>query len=178
MSSGFYEQLTDSEAYEACLARNLATTGGLDDMIDRIGDFDTQRAQATADFMVRHPGKAAAMIKKLGNLDLMLILEYLGKEVEDMENQESAVLRFLVSQSIRDAVKQTPSQRTLKTLRALPRDEALDLLSNVDDRETLVEWYTSACPPDRRNPVEDSVPIDRIREKIKSYLGKYWQLQK
>ena len=178
MSISFYEQMTPSEAYEACLARNLATTGGLSEMVDRIGDFDTRRAQATADFMMRHPEKAAAMVKKRSGLDLMLTLEYLGKEVDDVENQEPAVLQFLVLQSIREAVKQAPSQHTLKTLRTLRQDEALGILSSVQTRDTLVQWYTSACPPGHRKSVSDSVPTDRIRDKIKRYLNKYWQLQK
>ena len=178
MSSGYYDRMDDASAYEACLLRNLTTTGDVLEMVERINDFDMRRAEATTEFMMRHSGKVADMVKKFTELDLILILEYMGTEVEDMEDQDCAVLRFLVSQSIRAQTKRLPTTHTLKTLRALPYNDALEVLSSIKERDTLVEWYTSACPPARRGLVDDEVPTDRIREKIKRYLSKYSQMQK
>ena len=173
MSGAYFDNISNTEIQEICLARNIVANDRIAN-VKLLQDFDNECAHKREKYLVANVDRVDDIVRKLSKRDLMVLLEVMGMSAQATE--ETPVMQYFVKAAIRQraTVQNKQDTYTLKILRDLEKERALAILENTDDRAIIESWYMAACPPDRRKPISAHIQSDKIKEKIASYLQKYW----
>jgi hypothetical protein len=173
MSTSYFDKKSNTEIQEICLAHNIVADDRIAN-VKSLQDFDIECAHKREKYLLANVDRVNDIVLSLTKRDLMVLLEVMGMPAQAQE--ETAVMQYFVKDAIRQraTVQNEQDTYTLRTLRDLLPERALAILENTDDRAIIESWYMSACPPGRRKPISEHIEISKIKQKIESYLQKYW----